>query len=52
MKVTALSNLRGREDVAVMPGIGKPLDDRSQALRHSGDRIADAVIVHEKEAHD
>ena len=35
-----------------MAGIGEPLDDRAQALRDAGDRIADAVIVHQQEAHD
>ena len=35
-----------------MTGVGEPLDDRPQALRHAGGRIADAVIVDEQKAHD
>ena len=34
-----------------MPRFGEALDDRSQALGDARDRIADAVVVHEKEAH-
>jgi hypothetical protein len=35
-----------------MSGIGEPFDDRPQALRDPGNRVADAVIVHQEEAHD
>jgi hypothetical protein len=34
-----------------MAGLGQPFDDGSQALRHACNRIADAVIVHQEEAH-
>ena len=40
-----------REDVAGMAGIGEPLHDRAQALRHTGGRVADAVVIGEKEPH-
>ena len=33
-----------------MTGVGKPLDDRPQALRHACGRIADAVIVRPAES--
>ncbi len=32
-----------------MAGIGKPLHDRAQALRHAGSGVADAVIVDQEE---
>src|SRR4030095_7019600 len=42
---------RGREDVPRMAGICQPLHDRSQALRHPGGGIADAVVVGEQKPH-
>ena len=41
----------GREDVALMAGVRQPLHDRAQALRHAGGWVADAVVIHEEEAH-
>ena len=40
-----------REDVARMTGVGEPLHDRAQALRHAGGRVADAVVVDEEKPH-
>jgi hypothetical protein len=40
-----------REDMAGVAGIGQPLDDRAQALRDAGGRVADAVIVGQQESH-
>ena len=42
---------RRRQDVARVTGVGEPLHDRAQALRHAGGRIADAVVVDEEKAH-
>jgi hypothetical protein len=41
-----------RQDMARMTGVREPLHDRSEAVRDPGRRIADAVIVNEKKAHD
>ena len=41
----------GREDVARMARVGEPLHDRAQALRHTGGRVSDAVVVHEEKPH-
>ncbi len=51
VNVTRALEARGREDVAGMPGVREPLDDRAQALRHAGGRIADAVVVDEEKSH-
>jgi hypothetical protein len=40
------------EDAALMARLSEPFDDRAQALRHAGRRVADAVVVDQKEAHD
>jgi hypothetical protein len=41
----------GGQYMAGVPGIREPLDDGPEAVRDSGRRIADAVIVYEKKPH-
>jgi hypothetical protein len=43
---------RRRQDVAGVARVGQPFHDRAQALRHSGRRIADAMIVRQQKPHE
>ena len=51
VKVTRLSKRAVVSIVAVVAGVGEPVHDRAQALRHAGGRVADAVVVDEEEPH-
>jgi len=42
---------RRREDVACMTGVGEPLHDRAQTLRHAGGCVADAVVIDQEKSH-
>ena len=42
---------RGRQNFALVSGLGQPLHDRPQALRHARRGIADAVIVDQEKTH-
>ncbi len=40
-----------RQDAALVTGLGEPLHDRPQAVRHACRRIADAVVIDQEESH-